>query len=33
MWAKPPKVELEGWEDNAFKVTLANLQQREQKRT
>ncbi len=26
MRAKPPKVELKGWEDNAFKVTLVNLQ-------
>jgi len=26
MKAKPLKVELEGWGDNAFKVTPANLQ-------
>jgi hypothetical protein len=30
--AKPPKVEPEGWEDIAFKVTLANLQRKEQER-
>jgi hypothetical protein len=33
MRAKPPKVEPKGWEDNVFKVTLANLQRREQERT
>jgi hypothetical protein len=29
MKAEPPKVEPKGWGDNAPKVTLANLQQRE----
>jgi hypothetical protein len=33
MRAKPPKVELKGWEDNAFKVTLVNLQWKEQEKT
>jgi hypothetical protein len=33
MRPKPPKVEPEGWENNAFKVYFANLQQREQERT
>jgi hypothetical protein len=32
MRAKRSKVELEGWGDNAFRVTLANLQQREWER-
>jgi hypothetical protein len=29
MRAKCSKVELEGWEDNAFRVTLIDLQQKE----
>jgi hypothetical protein len=32
MRAKCSKVELEGWEDNAFKVTLIDLQQKEWER-
>jgi len=31
--AEPPKVEPEGWGDNAFKVTCAYLQRKEWERT
>jgi hypothetical protein len=32
MKVEPPKVEPEGWEDNAFEVTPADLQRKEQER-
>jgi hypothetical protein len=33
MRAKPPKVESKGWGDNVIRVTLVDLQHKEQGRT